>query len=348
MTIKNIGLLLAGVLFIFPIKRIWSDDEIDARVSANSSARAAVSVCTEAYVNDFIVDNIFSIPTYVQADDRVKRDAMVCFAAGAAQALDINRYRASGEPADFVPSSPLLLAHRFYHLTDTHDGVFGGSAESVVTTSFRMANCNTLVNTERIHQNGNEFSVIDELNALAAQRRDPTRPFSEDDVFAGRNGRFFNSTYQYCQPGNGSALRDTRYSLTDFRGLPTVSEQQWQMAFSGAKNSSLGSQVVILSLCSQVLRGQSFHIRTTKDEDEQCGNHVVVAIGRRCRCGNDCQVLIRDSYRINEAEENQERVNAHDIWISERVIRAGTQEMSYISGSEEGGANPNSNQNNKK
>jgi hypothetical protein len=259
--------------------------------------------------------------------------------------LDVNRYRASGEPADFVPSSPLLLAHRFYHLTHAQDGVFGGSAEDVVTASFRMANCNTLVSSDVIHQNGNEFSVIDELNALAAQRRDSTRPFSEDDVFAGRNGRFFNSTYQYCQPGSGTALRDARYSLTDFRGSPTVSDQQWQMAFSGAKNSSLGSQVVILSLCAQALRGQSFHIRTAKGEDEQCGNHVAVAIGRRCRCGTDCQVLVRDSYHITEVEENQERVNSHDVWIPENVVKAGTRELSYISGREEAVPDPGSNQN---
>ena len=225
----------------------------------------------------------------------------------------------------FQPSSPLLLSNRFHHIRHTEDGEQAGNPNRTMEETLAMGTCRSLV-LEPTFANG-VFSIHDEISSLP---RLPLSPLQiQNSVFGGEDHEaFFNSTYQLCQPDNGSNHHDNlSYNVQVFsstRGEP-IGDQKWNQAISAAKDSG---QAAAVGICYEVLEGHTADIHN-------CASHFVTILGKR-RSGDGYQVLVRDSYVHSTLPDgaayySTDGNDRNDFWISENAIKAVTTTFQIIS-----------------
>lgn len=309
----------------------WADDadeasenEGSAVVEAAPAPAAAGAACTESYRVVYEVPNLDRIPRYDQSSSLEKADSSICFAAAASQAIDVFRYgllSSRGQASSFEPSSPLLMASLYFHTDHVSSGVAGGSETRVIQNALRMGTCRSLVT--RAEMQSGLITVNQEIESLQRLVQAPNRVLYRD-VFDQNHADFFNRTMAYCQPNAGTNLgADQVYAARTF------TQAEWNQALESAQNSRYGIQAVALGMCGQALSGRPFDVNSRSDE--MCSGHAVALMGKRCRCGTDCQVLIRDSYQLNGTRgENQEQIRPNDIWMPEATIRSGSTDLTVI------------------
>lgn len=301
-----------------------------------------------SYTTVFEITELQQIPRYHQVMQNT--DTNLCFAASAVQALDLIRYRrlrAAGQLESFVPSSPLLMAARFYHLRDTPIGLQGGDPAGVLLPALNMGNCESPVTGI----SNSFFSTEDEVNALTQRMSvDSVRDgkLLIDQILTGQHRQLFQRTYQQCRIGSASSQNDGgQFEIVNVIGTPAIDSDVWQTTLNQAMTVEPVPQAVILGLCAEAILNLPFRIREekppTQNEGEleipACSNHFVVVYGKRCERNNNrnCQLLIRDSYTSSQdvpARNSTVPVNyqgySSDYWVSEEQIRLGTMTMLYL------------------
>jgi len=312
-----------------------------------TEATTPTSMAQINYQTIYIVSNIDKIPRYVQDTRDGERDSNICYAAAAAQAIDLHRYNnLNVNRANFVPSSPVLLASRVQHIRGARDGQMGGPPNQTMEQSFRFGNCSTLA--PQSSYNDGVLRVEEEMSAIASARTPNGTAYGsrrqlQNGVYENAHADFFSRTYTLCQPGSGAAFRqDENFGAFSLENNgQVVTDEQWLTALRTAHQpaqASLGVQAIAISSCAEILTNED-------PTEENCSKHAMTILGKRCpnsEAANNiatggCQVLIRDSYLHDAATLPPGGAfydgipnDRSDIWVSEARVKNWTKLLHMI------------------